>query len=306
MKNYLKRAAAAAVAAMIFALSAFPAYAEQKEDTSTETEEEDEYGTYLNELLPAKVKSYKNGTYSGTLEDIVREYVTRTLPYFLMVNNMDSVYDVSDAFRLHNFDGEDNDIFIIIVSESDTMVASLLVGENRDTLTGTFRPENFSEIDSAIANNETVVFGYSNDCFIMYGNKGFQVVENPDLVSEDFITSLSPTNEDIQNSVPMTFKLSLSVNFLYGLNTPGWNTIDGNTYYITSDGTVINKSVIIDDVRYKFTKDGVCHGKYSGFTKSKNGLRYYNDGAVVKNRRIVFSDGRIYIADKDGYLTRQS
>ena len=88
--------------------------------------------------------------------------------------------------------------------------------------------------------------------------------------------------------------------------TPGWNTIDGNTYYITSDGTIITKSVIIDDVRYKFTKDGVCHGKYSGFTRSKNGLRYYKDGVIIKNKCIRFTDGRIYIADKDGYLTKQA
>ena len=87
--------------------------------------------------------------------------------------------------------------------------------------------------------------------------------------------------------------------------TPGWNTIDGNTYYITSDGTIITKSVIIDDVRYKFTKDGVCHGKYSGFTRSKNGLRYYKDGVIIKNKCIRFTDGRIYIADKDGYLTKR-
>ena len=83
--------------------------------------------------------------------------------------------------------------------------------------------------------------------------------------------------------------------------TPGWNTIDGNTYYITSDGTIITKSVIIDDVRYKFTKDGVCHGKYSGFTRSKNGLRYYKDGVIIKNKCIRFT-----IADKDGYLTKQA
>lgn len=83
----------------------------------------------------------------------------------------------------------------------------------------------------------------------------------------------------------------------------GWNEIDGERYYVKKDGTLATSSLTIGGIRYKFGKDGVCGGKYTGFTKSSKGKRYREDGILLKNEWFEAKNGRKYYADKDGYLT---
>ena len=83
---------------------------------------------------------------------------------------------------------------------------------------------------------------------------------------------------------------------------PGWNEIDGERYYIKSDGTVLTKSAVIDGIRYQFGKDGVSQGEYTGFTKSNKGRRYWKNGELVKNQWVKGKDGRKYYAGTDGYV----
>lgn len=82
----------------------------------------------------------------------------------------------------------------------------------------------------------------------------------------------------------------------------GWNEIDNKQYYIKSDGTMITKSCKIGGVRYKFTSDGVCKGKYTGWTKSSKGRRYWKDGILVTNRYLRTKSGVRYYADENGYV----
>ncbi len=84
--------------------------------------------------------------------------------------------------------------------------------------------------------------------------------------------------------------------------TPGWNEIDGNRYYIKSDGTVLTKSAMIDGIRYKFDESGVCQGKYTGYTMTSKGKRYWKNGELVKNKWIKVKGERKHYADKNGYL----
>ena len=83
----------------------------------------------------------------------------------------------------------------------------------------------------------------------------------------------------------------------------GWNMIDNLDYYVKGDGTMIKKSCKINGIRYKFTSEGVCLGKYTGWTKSANGKRYYKDGMLIVNKRLKTSDGKSYCADENGYVT---
>lgn len=83
----------------------------------------------------------------------------------------------------------------------------------------------------------------------------------------------------------------------------GWNEIDGARYYVKKDGTLAASSTIIGGIRYQFGKDGVCGGKYTGFTKSDKGKRYWKDGTLLKNERFKAKNGRRYYADKNGCLT---
>ncbi len=83
----------------------------------------------------------------------------------------------------------------------------------------------------------------------------------------------------------------------------GWQTIDGNKYFFKKDGTAVTKSCVINGIRYKFSSDGVCQGKYTGWTKSANGRRYYKNGVMLKERWIKTKSGRKYYAGEDGYMT---
>lgn len=83
----------------------------------------------------------------------------------------------------------------------------------------------------------------------------------------------------------------------------GWNEIDGKRYFVKKDGTLATQSVTIGKIRYKFGKDGVCRGEYTGFTKSSKGRRYWKNGILQKNKTVAAKNGTVYRADKKGYLT---
>ena len=81
----------------------------------------------------------------------------------------------------------------------------------------------------------------------------------------------------------------------------GWNTIDGEKYYVKSNGTLATSSCTINGIRYKFGKNGVCQGKYTGWTKNSKGLRYWKDGVLQKNTEVTTKSGKTYTIDKNGY-----
>jgi len=81
----------------------------------------------------------------------------------------------------------------------------------------------------------------------------------------------------------------------------GWNTIDGEKYYVKSDGTLATSSCTINGIRYKFGKNGVCQGKYTGWTKNSKGRRYWKDGVLQKNTEVTTKSGKTYTIDKNGY-----
>ena len=87
--------------------------------------------------------------------------------------------------------------------------------------------------------------------------------------------------------------------------TDGWNTIDGEKYYVRSDGTLATRSMTIGGIRYKFGENGVCDGKYTGWTRSSKGRRYWKDGILQKNTEITTESGKVYKLDKNGYAKRK-
>lgn len=82
----------------------------------------------------------------------------------------------------------------------------------------------------------------------------------------------------------------------------GWNEFDGKSYYIKANGAFATKSCVINGIRYKFSSDGVCQGKYTGWTKSSSGRRYWKNGIVLKNKWLKTSAGKYYYAGSDGYI----
>lgn len=87
----------------------------------------------------------------------------------------------------------------------------------------------------------------------------------------------------------------------YDTNKTGWQTVDGQKYYYKS-GKPITKSTVIDGIRYKFNSNGVCTGKYTGWTKSDKGRRYWYHGKLFTNK--IFTAGGVkYYADEKGYVS---
>ena len=82
----------------------------------------------------------------------------------------------------------------------------------------------------------------------------------------------------------------------------GWTTIDGKEYYFKNSGVMLTKSAVIDGVRYRFSSDGVCQGKYTGWTKSAKGRRYWKNGVMCVNKWLKTKSGKQYYAGSDGYM----
>lgn len=65
----------------------------------------------------------------------------------------------------------------------------------------------------------------------------------------------------------------------------GWKTINGHKYYFRSlyKTAICGKNANIGGVVYSFNQNGICKGKFTGYTKDINGNRIrYKDGVAVK------------------------
>ena len=56
----------------------------------------------------------------------------------------------------------------------------------------------------------------------------------------------------------------------------------------------------IDGRAYRFSKNGVCTGLYTGWSNTKNGKRFFRRGELVKGKTTI--NGKEYEFDKKGYL----
>lgn len=79
----------------------------------------------------------------------------------------------------------------------------------------------------------------------------------------------------------------------------GWQEIDGNRYFFKKTGEAVTKSAVIGGIRYKFSSDGICKGKYTGWTKFGKNLFYYIDG-IKQTGWSKLNDGWHYFDDSDG------
>ncbi len=80
----------------------------------------------------------------------------------------------------------------------------------------------------------------------------------------------------------------------------GWQTVDGNKYYFREDGSAVVKNTVINGIRYKFGKDGVCKGKYSGWVKKSGKYYYYKNGEIRKNCWLKVKGKKTYYLTEDG------
>lgn len=81
----------------------------------------------------------------------------------------------------------------------------------------------------------------------------------------------------------------------------GWQKAEGKEFYVKKNGQLATSNTTISGTRYKFDKNGVYKGKYTGWTKSSKGRRYYKDGKLIKSKWIKNKYGERYYVDKNGY-----
>lgn len=62
----------------------------------------------------------------------------------------------------------------------------------------------------------------------------------------------------------------------------GWQEIGGELYFFKKTGEAATKSTTVGGIRYRFSSDGICKGKYKGWAKSGSKRFYYNDGVKAK------------------------
>lgn len=80
----------------------------------------------------------------------------------------------------------------------------------------------------------------------------------------------------------------------------GWKTIDGKKYFFGMDGAAITQNMIIGNVRYTFDANGVCTGTYTGWIVM-NGFRYYcQNGRFVTG--VYKISGKTYTFSSEGIL----
>ncbi|MGN0578480.1 MAG: hypothetical protein ACI4J4_07660 [Ruminiclostridium sp.] len=76
----------------------------------------------------------------------------------------------------------------------------------------------------------------------------------------------------------------------------------GKKYCIKADGSLAQKSCTIKGIRYKISENGECLGKYTGWTKSDKGRRYYKNGKLIRNKWIKTKSGKRFYAGSSGYI----
>ncbi|GEM_PF-2922196 len=79
----------------------------------------------------------------------------------------------------------------------------------------------------------------------------------------------------------------------------GWKIIGTDRYYFKKDGYAATGRATIGGIRYTFDENGVCKGRYTGWTKSSKGYRYYYKGKMLVGRYRI--KGKTYDFDKNGH-----
>lgn len=64
-----------------------------------------------------------------------------------------------------------------------------------------------------------------------------------------------------------------------------------------------NRLKTVDGVTYRYSDSGEQKGKYTGWTKTSKGRRYYKNGLPYKNKWLKMKSGKCFYFGDDGYLS---
>lgn len=102
---------------------------------------DDGLGGYLNEILPQKVSQIQAEHSSASIESEITEYVNQTLPYYLTNSGFYGSFDRSGIIPIHNWEGEDEWKYLVVVSKNGAMIGTLTVEYIGDDIISAFTEE---------------------------------------------------------------------------------------------------------------------------------------------------------------------
>ena len=123
-------------------------------------------------------------------------------------------------------------------------------------------------------------------------------------VDDDYGFVLYETGIGENNREDVAHKQVEVYNLYDTLCAEGWKEENGKKFYIDADGEKVTGFKVIDGIGYTFTDEGDCKGKYTGYTKSSKGRRYYKDGVVLTNCWLEVNGERKYYATENGWFLR--
>lgn len=232
------------------------------------------------------------------------EYAQFCMPYL-----MEPFYDepetarMSNLFTLYTTDPRENSPrFVLFALKDERVIGTGNISQTEDgDFTASFFLSEYPEIDRTIAEKKPMAFVSDIDSFYLVTADGVK------LLSQEYGSSSDPA-EIARRSKEFALVQMESFPIRELTEKPsasfhsGWNWVGEKGYYVKKDGTLATGSVTIGDVRYQFDKDGVCQGRYTGYTRSKKGRRYWKDGILVRNFWIKKNGKRKHYAGEDGYF----
>lgn len=263
------------------------------------------------------------------IEALIREYADTVLPSY-MIGILDPVtfemmlgkFYITDIIPQHDWEtGEKSNRYMMFVSKDNVMVGQLVLDFSGENVNSSFYHVNSPEVNEVILSGEPFQIGFGNEMFLllkngvlMNGDTG-EPVSTPENYKVDY-SEMTAANYDyavvnVSQTYSKTEKLESGalvthsdteavVTYLDEASRSGWVMKNGEEYYIKPDGTMATKNMTIAGIRYKFDKHGVCQGKYTGWTKSSSGRRYYLNGKPLAGKWFRVK-GKRYYADENGY-----
>lgn len=80
----------------------------------------------------------------------------------------------------------------------------------------------------------------------------------------------------------------------------GWKNIGANKYFFGMDGAALTENTVVGNVRYVFSGNGVCGGRYTGWVRKDGGRYYYKNGTYVTGVNKI--SGKTYTFNDNGVL----
>ncbi len=299
-KYFLRKLTAAVLAGILAGSSAYvPAYAEK----STQSESAEEYDR--NELLKAVVEA----SYVGLSRFDQLLWDEKHTDY-----NTWSITDIYPVYDVDKPQEKQISHYTCYLLKNGKAVSKVSFSTAEAF---TFEHDSFPLIDEALLTGKSVAFavdqdgGYliTEDSVELLGQYYCGIVSDTPLEGKDFsvyhscLSSLRFIRFSDYRSHRSEYRKNQKSFTFYQF---GWNEFDGERYYLKKDGTLATGSLTVGGIRYKFDENGVCQGKYTGFTESSKGKRYWKNGKLVKNKWIKVKGEWKYFAGADGYCVTEN